>query len=109
MITAKILDISQKNNLYKPKENTREMNKWSELLFGLVLIIAPIYIAFYSQNWGIWNFWDAAGTFLKGGIFWFLVMIGVVFILLGIADLKESVNSPAHRPAQHTSKEKTEV
>lgn len=64
------------------------MNKWSELLLGLILIIVPVIIAWYSQTWGIWNFWSAAGAFFKGGLFWGIVMIGVLFILLGISDLK---------------------
>lgn len=74
------------------------MNKWSELLLGLILIIVPIVIAFYSQTWGIWNFWTAAGEFFKGGLFWFVVMIGALFILLGISDLKEDMNKPRMAP-----------
>ncbi|NCO11736.1 hypothetical protein CO038_02170 [Candidatus Pacearchaeota archaeon CG_4_9_14_0_2_um_filter_39_13] len=64
------------------------MNKWSELLLGLILIIIPIVIAWYSQSWPGWDFWSAAGTFFKGGLFWFIVIIGVLFVLLGISDLK---------------------
>ncbi len=64
------------------------MDKWSELLLGLILVIVPIVVAFYSQTWGLWNFWSAAWAFLKGGVFWMIVMIGVLFILLGISDLK---------------------
>ncbi|MEK6925073.1 MAG: hypothetical protein AABW71_02435 [Nanoarchaeota archaeon] len=64
------------------------MNKWSELLVGLVLVVGAIIIAYYSQNWGAWNFWSAAGEFFKGGLFWLVTMIGVLFILLGISDLK---------------------
>ncbi|MBS3089113.1 hypothetical protein J4402_05080 [Candidatus Pacearchaeota archaeon] len=70
------------------------MNKWAELLLGLILVIVPIVIAFYSWTgtwifWGIsFNFWTPAWNFLKGGIFWFVVMIGCLFILLGLSDLK---------------------
>ncbi|MDP4039933.1 MAG: hypothetical protein Q8P57_05140 [Candidatus Pacearchaeota archaeon] len=64
------------------------MEKWSELLIGLILVIGAILIAYYSQNWGNWNFWSAAGEFFKGGLFWVIVMIGSLFILLGISDLK---------------------
>jgi len=68
------------------------MNKWAEILLGLILVIGVILIAFYSQNWTILdkslNFWNAAWIFLKGGIFWLVFMIGVLFILLGISDLK---------------------
>ena len=68
------------------------MNKWAELLLGLILVIVPILASYYSQNWvwlGIsWNFWKAAGFFFLGGLFWMIVMVGVLFILLGISDLK---------------------
>ncbi len=64
------------------------MNKWAELLLGLILVIIPILIAWYSQSWGIWNFWRAAGLFFLGGLFWVVLLVGVLFILLGISDLK---------------------
>ena len=66
------------------------MNKWYELLLGLILVLVPIIIAFYSPEWwgGFWNFRNAAWEFLKGGVFWMIVMVGFLFILLGISDLK---------------------
>lgn len=64
------------------------MNKWAELLLGLILVIVPIIIAFYSQSWGTWNFWAPAGEFFKGALFWVIVMVGALFILLGISDMK---------------------
>jgi TRAP-type C4-dicarboxylate transport system permease small subunit len=66
------------------------MNKWSEIILGLVLVIASIYIAFYSASWwgASWNFWAAAGQFFLGAVFWAIVGLGALFILLGISDLK---------------------
>ncbi len=64
------------------------MDKWSELLLGLLLVVVGITVAFYSQSWGDWNFWSAAGTFFKGAVFWFVIGLGALFILLGISDLK---------------------
>ena len=71
------------------------MNKWLEILLGLVLIIGMILIGFYSSV-GAWevsgkaiNFWHSAWVFLQGGIFWFIVMIGLLFLMLGISDLRE--------------------
>ena len=64
------------------------MNKWIELLLGLVLLIAAIDVTFLSRGWGIWNFWTPALTVLKGGIVWTVIGIGALFILLGISDLK---------------------
>lgn len=69
-----------------------------ELLVGLILVLVPIVVAFYSQTWGIWNFWTAAGEFFKGGLFWFILMIGALFILLGISDLKENGHQPMPQP-----------
>ena len=61
------------------------MNKWSELILGLILIAAAVYA------WGmnLWGFGEAALTFLKGGIIWFVIMIALLLIVLGISDIKE--------------------
>ena len=64
------------------------MNKWSELLLGLVLLIAAILVGYYSLNWGFWDFGRAAWTVFKGGLLWFVALLGLLFILLGISDLK---------------------
>ena len=63
------------------------MNKWIEILFGLVLIIIPIAIilpGMYLASWGL-----ATLEFIKGGIVVFVVMIGLLFLMLGISDLRE--------------------
>lgn len=66
------------------------MNKWLELLLGLILVIVAVLVVWYSSNWGdFWNFKHAAWEFLKGAVFWFVVGIGALLILLGISDLKE--------------------
>jgi len=61
------------------------MNKWIELFLGLILIIGAVYV------WGMnfLNFGAAALNFLKGGLIWFVIMIGLILIILGISDLKE--------------------
>lgn len=70
------------------------MNKWIEILFGLILVIGVILVGYYSaaNTWTIagasLDFRHAAWIVLKGGVFWFVVMIGVLFILLGISDLR---------------------
>lgn len=60
------------------------MNKILEILVGLILIVAPIYA--WIVNLG--GFGDAALTFLKGGVVWFVLLIGAIFLMLGISDLK---------------------
>jgi len=71
------------------------MNKWVELLLGMILLIGAILVAWYSAagSWTLFgkslNFLTPAWIVLKGGIFWFVAVIGVLLILLGISDLKE--------------------
>jgi hypothetical protein len=71
------------------------MNKWTEILVGLILVIGTIVIAWFSGPGGPWtagvvnfNFWHAGWEFLKGGVFWLVLMVGTLFVLLGISDLK---------------------
>ena len=65
------------------------MNKWAELLVGLILLNAAILVSYFTLGSGFWNFGHAAWEFLKGGIVWMFIMLGLLFILLGISDLKE--------------------
>ena len=60
------------------------MNKWSELLIGLILVILAVSV--WVMNYA--GFGAAALEFLKGGLVWFVLGIGALFILLGISDLK---------------------
>lgn len=66
------------------------MNKWAEILIGLILIIGAVLVWYYSMvSWtDFWNFGTAAWEFFKGGLIWFIIMIGLLFVLLGISDLK---------------------
>ncbi len=65
------------------------MNKWAEILLGLILIIAAVLVIFYTLPYSFWDFGHAAWEFLKGGAVWFLIMIGLLFLMLGISDLRE--------------------
>ncbi len=61
------------------------MNKWLELLIGLILLC--IAVVAWISNWG--NLGAAAWTFLKGGIVWLIIIVGLLFLALGISDLRE--------------------
>jgi len=60
------------------------MNKFIELLVGLVFLLVPIYL------WlaGIWNLGNAAALFFEGGLMWLVILIGIIMILVGISDIK---------------------
>jgi len=60
------------------------MNKWLELLLGLILVVGTVVFALQFPAWG-----SAAWLFFKGGLVWFVGLIGLLFLLLGISDLRE--------------------
>lgn len=61
------------------------MNKWVEIIGGLLLLNIAIFL--WLTN--IWELGQAALTLLKGGLMWIIILLGCIFILLGINDLKE--------------------
>jgi hypothetical protein len=64
---------------------SRAMNKWLEILIGLVLVIAAVY--FWMTN--LFGAGTAALEFLKGGVVWMVIMVGLLFLMLGISDIKD--------------------
>jgi len=59
------------------------MNKWIELLLGLILLLAPVIVALsYAATWG-----KAALDFIMGGVVVGIALIGLMFIMLGISDM----------------------
>ena len=58
------------------------MNKWLELLLGLVLVIVPIVVALSYQVWGA-----ATLAFIMGSLVVGIILIGIMFIMLGISDI----------------------
>lgn len=71
------------------------MNKWSELIFGIVLLVVAIIVVWASSvySWTLFgrdfNFLHSAWIFLKGAVFWFIVSVALLFIVLGINDIRE--------------------
>jgi hypothetical protein len=71
------------------------MNKWLEILFGLIIFIGTILISWASSaySWTILgrnlNFLHAGWILLQGAIFWIALLIGLFLIILGITNLKE--------------------
>ena len=66
------------------------MNKWLELLIGLILVVGVVLIWGFSLQWGsFWNFGSAAWEFFKGGLMWVVLLVGFLLIVLGINNLKD--------------------
>jgi len=71
------------------------MNKWLELLLGLILLIGAILVGWLSHayDWTLFgkslDFLNAAWILLKGGIFWLVILVGLILIILGISEMKD--------------------
>lgn len=63
------------------------MNKILKIIFGLILVVIPIYLIFPGmalESWGA-----AALTLIKGGITILVLLIGIVLVILGIDELRK--------------------
>jgi hypothetical protein len=69
--------------LINQKYNKESMNKGLTIVAGLILVIVPILAGFYYPSWGM-----AAISLIKGGIIIGLTLAGLLFLLLGISELK---------------------
>ncbi len=61
------------------------MNKYLEILIGLVLLLVPIYVWITNE----FGFGTAALDVLKGGLIWLFIGIGAMFLIIGLSDLKD--------------------
>ncbi|MEM4347247.1 MAG: hypothetical protein QW802_01495 [Candidatus Altiarchaeota archaeon] len=66
------------------------MNKYLELLIGVVLIILALYVSLPEKFGGLFPWvWASVKTFLIGGIVVGVFCFGLLFLMLGVMDLKE--------------------
>jgi len=72
-------------NLFKWLIYRNKMNKWIEILFGLIFLNGAIFVWWIN----FWNLGEAALSFFKGGLVWVVILIGFILIMLGISDLKD--------------------
>lgn len=62
------------------------MNKWAELLLGLLLVIAVVLLVFPGMPMAAWG--SAALIVLKGGLTWIVLLVGLLLIILGISEMR---------------------
>jgi len=58
------------------------MNKWLEILVGLILIIVPVVLL--MSNLGLW---EITWKFIVGCIIVGVILVGIMFLMLGISDI----------------------
>ena len=63
------------------------MNKWLELILGMILLVGTVALVFPGMPLASWG--NAALVFLKGGLTWIVALIGLILIILGISEIKD--------------------
>ena len=60
------------------------------LIIGIVILAAAVFAAFSQDIFG-WGprWWDDVLTFLRGGLPVFAVLVGIIAVFIGIADMKD--------------------
>ena len=61
------------------------MNKFIEILIGLIFLIVPVCA--WIINFA--DFGTSALFFLKGGLIWLLIGIGATLLIIGLTELKD--------------------
>lgn len=61
------------------------MKKFIGIFAGLIALLAPIYVGIVNFK----GFGDAALVFLKGGIMWVLMLVGLAALIIGFTSLKD--------------------
>jgi len=62
------------------------MKWWLEVLVGILLILIPLWFVLnpIGVGWGV-----AAIELIKGGLVLGIICIGIMFLILGISDIKQ--------------------
>ena len=63
------------------------MNKWFELILGLILLVGTIALVFPGMPLNSWG--SAALVVLKGALTWIVALAGLILIILGISEIKD--------------------
>ena len=60
------------------------------LVVGLVLIVFAVYSVLPIEGWGL-QWWDEVLEVLKGGVPLAAVFIGLIAVLIGVADIRDRI------------------
>ena len=62
------------------------MNKWFELILGVILLVGVIALVLPGMPLESWG--TSAMVVLKGGLSWIVAIVGLILIILGISEIK---------------------
>ena len=69
------------------------------LIVGIVFIVFAVYSVLPIQGWGL-QWWDEVLLELKGGIPLIAVFVGLIAVLIGIADIRDRIEAKKEEEAE---------
>lgn len=69
------------------------------LIVGIVFILFSVYSVLPLEGWGL-QWWDEVLLVLKGGIPLIAVFVGLIAVLIGIADIRDRIEAKKEEEAE---------
>ena len=62
------------------------------LIIGVICVLFAVYSVLPLEGWGL-RWWDEVLQVLKGGIPLFALFIGLIAVLIGVADIRDRIEA----------------
>ena len=69
------------------------------LIVGIVFIVFAVYSVLPIEGWGL-LWWDEVLLVLKGGVPLIAVFVGLIAVLIGIADIRDRIEAKKEEEAE---------
>lgn len=74
------------------------------LIVGIVFVLFAVYSVLPLPGWGL-NWWQDVLQFLRGGVPIIAVLVGIVAVFIGIADIKDRIEAKREEAEEAASAE----
>lgn len=74
------------------------------LIVGIVFILFAVYSVLPLPGWGL-NWWQDVLQFLRGGVPIVAVLVGIIAVFIGIADIKDRIEAKREEAEEAAAKE----
>jgi flagellar biosynthesis/type III secretory pathway M-ring protein FliF/YscJ len=74
------------------------------LIVGIVFVLFAVYSVLPLPGWGL-NWWQDVLQFLRGGVPLVAVLVGIIAVFIGIADIKDRIEAKREEAEEAAAKE----
>jgi flagellar biosynthesis/type III secretory pathway M-ring protein FliF/YscJ len=76
------------------------------LLIGIIFVLFAVYSVLPVEGWGL-QWWDEVILVLKGGLPLIALFIGLIAVLIGVADIRDRIEAKKEEAEEAASEEDT--